>query len=258
MKIICWNVNGIRACFKKGLPDFIEKEKPDVFCVQESKAWQDQVDQDILSLKGMKSHWAQAKRKGYSGVTTFLNEELEIQVGIGVERFDDEGRVIISRHKDFDLYNIYFPNGASGAERQAYKMDFLKTLKGHLGEKLKSGREVIVLGDFNIAHRDIDIFDPQRFAKTSGFLPEERAWLSEFIDMGFVDSFRKFHPEVKERYSWWNQIERARVGNRGWRIDMICVSKGLEKKLVSADILHDVEGSDHCPIKLEISSGASL
>jgi exodeoxyribonuclease-3 len=259
MKIICWNVNGIRAASKKGLLEFVKNEDPDLFCVQETKAHREQVEPSVVELFGRKSFWSSAVRKGYSGTASFLKETAsssgEARLGIAVEKFDSEGRFVITSHKiplNFDVYNIYFPNGASGKERHDFKQEFLKSLTEHLKAELSLGQNIIVLGDYNIAPADIDIYDPIKHAKTSGFLPEEKNWFKSFVELGFVDTFRHFNPNEKNRFSWWNQMERARLGNRGWRIDMICVSKNLVPYLKRADILDHIEGSDHCPILLEL------
>ncbi len=249
MKIISWNVNGIRACHKKGLVQFVQSEKPDIFCVQETKAHIDQVEDEAKKLTRQFSYWSSAVRKGYSGVATFVDQApLQTTFGIGIPEYEAEGRIICTDHGPFDLYNIYFPNGGSGEERHLFKQKFLKDLSAHLKEKLARGREVIVVGDYNIAHEDIDIYDPIKLSNESGFLPEERAWFDSFIAMGFIDTFRHFHPEKANKYSWWDNRTFARVSNRGWRIDYICVSKGLKKYLSSADVLDGVEGSDHCPV----------
>jgi exodeoxyribonuclease-3 len=254
MKIVSWNVNGIRAAHKKGLEGFVRTFKPDLFCVQETKAHPDQVGPEIKSLCGYQSEWASAQKKGYSGVATFWKNETphNINIGIGVEEFDSEGRVVATDHKDFVLYNIYFPNGQSRAERQEYKMKFNHALSKHLEQVRKSGKEIIVVGDYNIAPTEIDIFDSQKYANTSGFLPIERDWLQSLFASGFVDTFRHFYPTEKERFTWWNQIDRSRISNRGWRIDLICVTSGLLPRLVSANILDDIQGSDHCPIAIEL------
>jgi exodeoxyribonuclease-3 len=249
MKIVSWNVNGIRACYKKNLMQFIENEKPDLLCLQETKAHIDQVEVGARKLSFQNSYWSSAQRRGYSGVATFVNvEPKEFKLGMGVPSYDNEGRIVITDHDKFLLYNIYFPNGGSGEERHLFKQKFLVDLHCHLKEVLKSGREVVLVGDYNVAHKEIDVFDPVRLSKESGFLPEERQWFSAFLELGFIDTFRFFKPTEKDRYSWWSYRELARVNNRGWRIDFICISKGLQAKLESADILDQVEGSDHCPV----------
>lgn len=253
MKIVSWNVNGIRACYKKGLQDFVQLEEPDIFCLQEVKANKDQVDNDHQTLGFDFSCWSSAIRKGYSGVATFSHKApLSCELGLGYPEYEGEGRVIKSDYEKFDLYNIYFPNGGSGEARHDFKQKFLKDLNQHLKTEIKKGREIVVVGDYNVAHTTMDVYDPVRLSKESGFLPEERAWFDDFLNLGFVDTFRHLHPEAKDRYSWWSYRELARISNRGWRIDYICITKGLQKYLKSADILDQVEGSDHCPVIAEL------
>ncbi len=250
MKIVSWNVNGIRACYKKGLIDFVKAEKPDIFCIQETKAHIDQVEEGAKKLIWDHSYWSSAQKKGYSGVATFTNklpQAIEYSFS-DISEYESEGRIILTNMGAFDLYNIYFPNGGSGLERHQFKQKFLRDLSLHLKEKLRKGREVIVVGDYNVAHEPIDVYDPIRLSKESGFLPEERAWFDDFLDLGFIDTFRYFKSNEAKRYSWWSYRELARISNRGWRIDYICISKGLEKFLASADILDQIEGSDHCPV----------
>ncbi len=254
MKLITWNVNGIRAAYKKGLIEFIEREEPDIFCVQETKAHPEQCEPVLLRPAGRTSHWSAAVRKGYSGVATFLREEpLDVGYGIGRPEYDGEGRFVVTLHKDFTLYNIYFPNGGSGLERHQFKQRFLEDLKTHLEPKIKSGEPIIVVGDYNVAHTDRDVYDPVRLASESGFLPEERAWMSKFLEIGFVDTFRYFHPSDTDCYTWWDQRTMARLGNRGWRIDYVCVTKNLVPRLRSAQLLMAQMGSDHCPVVVEFS-----
>ncbi len=254
MKIISWNVNGIRATLKKGLMDFVTAEKPDIFCVQETKAHIEQVEVEARKLAWNHTYWSSAQKKGYSGVATFTDvEPKHVQFHFNdIPDYESEGRIVMSDHGHFDLYNIYFPNGGSGLERHNFKQKFLKDLNQHLKEKLATGRQVIVVGDYNVAHDNIDVHDPIRLSKESGFLPEERAWFDDFLDLGFIDTFRYFKPTEAKRYSWWDMRTFARQSNKGWRIDYICVSKGLEKHLVSADILDQVQGSDHCPVVVNL------
>ncbi len=252
VKIISWNVNGIRAVAKKGIVDFLAQEKPDIFCVQETKAHIDQVEDSVKTLGFFKSYWSSAVRKGYSGVATFVHQEPKnIVKGIEHVEYEQEGRIVITEHPHFDLYNIYFPNGGSGDVRHQFKQKFLKDLNAHLKIKLATGKGVVVVGDYNVAHKEHDVYDPKRLSKESGFLPEEREWFDSFLALGFIDTFRYYKPEDKDRYSWWSYRELARITNRGWRIDYICISKNLEKYLISADILDQVEGSDHCPVVAE-------
>lgn len=249
LKIVSWNVNGIRACGKKGLPEFISREKPDILCLQETKAHLEQVEPALQNLGYPAAEWSSAVRKGYSGVATFSNTTPQATLkGTGNQAYDSEGRFVISQFPQFDLYNIYFPNGGSGEERHSFKQKFLKDLNQHLSRELRDGRQIIVVGDYNVAHTAMDIYDPVRLAKESGFLPEEREWFGNFLDLGFIDTFRHLNPAAKNRYSWWSYRELARISNRGWRIDYICISQGLLPHLVSADILDQVEGSDHCPV----------
>lgn len=253
MKIISWNVNGIRACAKKGLLEFLQKEKPDFFCVQETKAIKEQAEKEVQTLDYKSHFWVSAQKKGYSGVATFTNEVCENMRGWGQEKYDNEGRIIITKTKHFHLYNIYFPNGGSGIERHQFKQQFLHDLNDHLKAQIAAGIEIILVGDYNVAHREVDLYDPVRLSKESGFLPEERQWFDRFIELGFVDTFRFFHPDQKQAYSWWSYRELARISNRGWRIDYVCVTKGLQSKLKSAAIMADVMGSDHCPVMVELS-----
>ncbi len=253
MKIVSWNVNGIRACYKKGLMEFLDDQCPDFLCLQETKAHIDQVEDGAKTLGYQNSYWSSAVRKGYSGVATFSDiKPLVVERGIGNQKYDSEGRIVISKLPQFDLYNIYFPNGGSGEERHGFKQQFLKDLNVHLKAQLKAGKSVVVVGDYNVAHNEMDVYDPVRLSKTSGFLPEERQWFEDFLKLGFVDTFRHFHPQKKEQYSWWSYRELARIGNRGWRIDYVCISKSLLPHLKSAEILMSVEGSDHCPVVAEL------
>lgn len=187
-------------------------------------------------------------------MATFTNRYPNgVGFGIGLADFDSEGRIVVTEHDDFTLYNIYFPNGGSGQERHDYKQRFLTDLNAHLAPQVKAGKPIVVTGDYNVAHTDIDVYNPRGLASESGFLPEERAWFERFLQIGFVDTFRHFHGQERERYTWWSYYEKGRVKNQGWRIDYFCVTQNLLGRLRSADILDRVEGSDHCPVVLEIS-----
>lgn len=254
MKIVSWNVNGIRACSKKGLQDFINEERPDILCLQEVKADRDQVDAATQRLGYEYSCWSSALRKGYSGVATFSHQEpRRCELGFGIEEYTTEGRIVMTEFEHFDLYNIYFPNGGSGEVRHDFKQKFLKELNGYLKSQLDHGKNVIIVGDYNVAHKEIDVYDPVRLSTASGFLPEERKWFGEFLDLGFIDTYRYFYPNAAQKYSWWSYRELARISNKGWRIDYVCISKSLEKNLERASILDEVEGSDHCPVVAEFS-----
>jgi len=253
VKIVSWNVNGIRAVAKKGFYDFCEKEQPDILCLQETKAHPDQLDDAMSSPLGWYAHWSAADRAGYSGTCTFSRvAPQEVRYGIGIPKFDAEGRFVVTRFPEFTLFNCYFPNGGSGPERHQFKQEFLRSFTRYLMAQVRAGERVIVAGDYNVAYLDIDVYDPAGLSTESGFLPEERAWMREFLSTSFIDTFRHFHPKDPHRYTWWSYFHNARLGNRGWRIDHICVTRNLEEHLRSAEILEDVEGSDHCPVRLEL------
>ena len=257
MRIATWNVNGIRACSSKdhGFFEFLEKYDPDIFCIQETKAHPGQLSEKLIDPLNRKGYFSSAKRKGYSGTATFVkNQPEKVEHGIGIKKYDDEGRFVVTTHKDFVLYNVYFPNGASREERHDYKQEFLYDFTEHLKEEhLDHKQPVILVGDYNVAYLEHDVFDPVRLSKVSGFLPEERDWFHYFLNTGFVDVFRHFYPDKKDIYSWWSYRERARKDNRGWRIDHICVSNDLIKKVKSIEIVDQQMGSDHCPIVMDIS-----
>ena len=254
MKIISWNVNGIRACARKGFLSFLEKEDPDILCIQESKAHPDDVDEELIHPLKRLSYWSFADRKGYSGTVTFVKKAVkEMQHGIGIKKFDYEGRFMITDHGDFVLFNVYFPNGSQTEQRHLFKQEFLKRFSSYLQRLISQGKKLIVLGDYNTAYLDWDVFDPKYLKNTSGFLPEERKWFKDFLSLGFVDCYRHFYPQEKEAYTWWSYRENARKNNRGWRIDHICVTSPLVKKLKSVDILSSQTGSDHCPIVIQLA-----
>ena len=252
MKILCWNVNGIRAAQKKGLLDWLAKESPDILGVQETKAHPDQLDMNLLNPPGYQTFWNSAERKGYSGVALFAKKKpLQVKKGFGVARFDSEGRVIEIEYPEFTLLNIYFPNGKSGDERLQYKMDFYDETLKYVNKLKKQGKKIITCGDYNTAHKEIDLARPKENQDISGFLPAERAWMDKWTASGQVDIFRKLNPGPNQ-YSWWDMKSSARERNVGWRIDYHFVTPDLEPLVKSAKIMADVMGSDHAPVTLEL------
>jgi len=250
MKITTWNVNGIRAAIRKGALDWVNSFKPDILCLQEIKARPDQLEPEQREISGYHSIWNSAQKPGYSGVATFHNDSLnEIQLGIQDPRFDSEGRVIKTRHEDFTLFNIYFPNGQRDQGRLSYKLDFYKQLLEICKQMHQRGEKIIITGDFNTAHNEIDLAHPRENQTTSGFLPEERAWISYYLENGFTDIFRKLYPE-KVQYTWWTYLFRARDRNVGWRLDYFLISDQLVSTVKDVIIHDEVLGSDHCPVTL--------
>jgi exodeoxyribonuclease-3 len=252
MKIVSWNVNGIRAVEKKGFLDWVSREKADVLCIQETKAQEEQIPEPVKKVKGYHSYFSSAEKKGYSGVGILTKvEPKEIKKGFGIERFDREGRILIADYERFILFNIYFPNGKQSKERLQYKMAFYNSFLKKVTSLYRKGRKVIVCGDVNTAHTEIDLARPKENSKISGFLPEERAWIDTFLSRGFVDTFRMFTTEGGH-YSWWDYKSRARERNVGWRIDYFFISENLKNTVTSAFILDEIMGSDHCPVGIEI------
>lgn len=250
VRILCWNVNGIRAAWKKGFPDWFSGEAPEILCLQETKANPEQLDYEILKFEDYESHWASAEKKGYSGVVIYTrNKPVNVKAGLGNPYFDSEGRVIEMEFEDFILFNVYFPNGGRGPERVKYKLDFYEELFNRAEFLRQTKKNIIICGDYNTAHKEIDLARPKENQKTSGFLPEERAWIDRIVDMGYVDTFREFN-KAPEWYTYWDQITRARLRNVGWRIDYFFASKEARPRITKADIHMNVEGSDHCPIEL--------
>ena len=252
MKLISWNVNGIRAATKKGFLDYLHQEEPDILCIQESKAHKEQLTSEILKDHGYHTYWHSGIKRGYSGVSTFCKEKpLYVQEGLGIKKYDDEGRVLLTEHENFLLYNIYFPNGQKDAIRLKYKLDFYDDLLPIINEQVESGNNVIVTGDWNTAHHPIDLARPKDNLKTSGFMPIERKKIDEYVDNGWVDTFRLFHNEPG-RYSWWTYRFGARQRNVGWRIDYFFVNSEMVDLCLDADIHSDILGSDHCPVSLTL------
>lgn len=255
MRIISYNVNGIRAAIKKGFIDWLKTDPADIVCVQETKAVQDDVDAKLFDALGYHQYWFSAQKKGYSGVAVFSKVKPDnVVFGNGMKAGDDEGRVIQLDFKDIRLINAYFPSGTSGDERQGFKYEWLKELDKWLQKLKKKNPQLILCGDYNIAHEAIDIHDPKGNKNTSGFLPEERAWMTKFFESGWIDTFRVFHAEP-HRYSWWSQrFPSVRLNNKGWRIDYINVTEPLRSQLIDAEIYPDVKHSDHCPVYLELKN----
>jgi len=250
MKIIAWNVNGLRAALGKGALEWASNQKPDVLCLQEIKARPDQLKDEQQIFPGYERIWNPAERTGYSGVATFLRvPALETQLGMDAPRFDMEGRVISTLHPDFRLFNIYFPNGQRGKDRLDFKLDFYAHLLEICGLLHARGENLIITGDFNTAHMPIDLKHPKANEKNSGFLPEEREWVRKFLDHGFVDIYRYLYPE-RIQYTWWTYRLSARQRGIGWRIDYFLVSKTLSSRVKDAVIYENVPGSDHCPVEL--------
>jgi exodeoxyribonuclease-3 len=252
IRILSWNVNGIRAAYKKGFLDWINKEKPDIICIQETKAQQEQLPDELINIEGYHSYYSSALRKGYSGVAIYTKPEPKsIKKGFGIEKFDSEGRILIAEYPEFILFNIYYPNGKASPERLHYKMEFYDAFLKYVDKLKKKGKNIIICGDVNTAHKEIDIARPKENEKISGFLPEEREWIDKFLSHGYLDTFRMFNQEP-DNYTWWDQVTRARDRNVGWRIDYFYISENLKKKIKNAFIMPDVMGSDHCPIGIEI------
>jgi exodeoxyribonuclease-3 len=252
MKIISYNVNGIRAALTKDFAGWLRAENPDVLCLQETKAQPDQIDTLLFAEMGYTSFLHSAEKKGYSGVAILTKEAPDnVVVGMNNPKFDYEGRVIRADFGDLSIISVYIPSGSSGDERQAFKMEFLEAFLPFITELRKTRPNLVVCGDYNICHKPIDINHPERQIGVSGFLPEEREWLDRYEQTGMVDSFRVFDQSA-EKYSWWSYRGGARFRNVGWRIDYHWVSASLKSKLQSAAILVDVIHSDHCPVRVEI------
>jgi len=254
MRIISYNVNGIRAAIKKGFAEWLATNPADIICLQETKANKEDVDHAHFEKAGYSSYWFSAQKKGYSGVAILSRKAPDLVFfGNGIEQSDFEGRVIRADFGEITLINAYYPSGTSGEERQAYKYQWLKEFNTYLENLKKERPQLIVVGDYNIAHEAIDIHDPKGNKNSSGFLPEERAWMSHFLLNGWVDTYRNKNPETTGGYSWWSQrFPSVRLQNKGWRIDYICITQNLLPKLKAATIYPDIKHSDHCPIFAEL------
>jgi len=253
MKIVSWNVNGIRAGIRKGFFSWLHGYNPDMVCIQETKIHSDQLTDEITQTEGYFSYFFSAQRKGYSGVAVYTKKKPDnVIYGFGNEKFDFEGRVIQIIYDDLYVINTYFPNGKRDDERLKYKYEFYFAMMEYLNGLIKDGKEVLICGDFNTAHNEIDLARPKSNNKISGFLPEERILIDKYIQNGLIDTFRIMHPE-EVKYSWWSHFAKSRERNVGWRIDYMFVSKNIFENVKKADILDLVEGSDHCPIMIDLT-----
>jgi exodeoxyribonuclease III len=251
MKIISWNVNGIRAIIAKGLFDFMQKENVDVYCFQETKIHEQDIKEEHKDFSGYHSYWFSAQKKGYSGLVTYSRiKPLSVKKGIGIKEYDNEGRVLTLEFDDFYLVNTYFPNSQPELKRLDLKIDFNNKLLDFL-QKLRKNKNVVVCGDFNVAHQEIDLKNPKANMKNPGFTIEERNWFTHLLEKGYVDVFRKIYPD-EIKYSWWSYRFNARSKNIGWRIDYFVVNKEFFNKVKEIKIMNEVLGSDHCPVLLDV------
>ena len=252
MKLISYNLNGLRAALKKDLIKWIKEEDPDYFCIQETKSQEEQVPAEIFEELGYHAYWHSAEKKGYSGVLTYSKEPAsKVVMGMGKAEYDIEGRVLRTDFGDWTLVNLYLPSSTSGAERHNFKMDFLEDFGKWTKKLLKTRKKLIIVGDYNIVRLDIDIHNPTRKDKPPGFRPEERAWLQKWFDKDFKDAFREIHPEVENDFSWWSYRSGARKNNKGWRIDYVSVSKALSGHITAARHGHEAVHSDHAAVIVE-------
>ncbi|EAE1328221.1 exodeoxyribonuclease III [Listeria monocytogenes] len=250
MRLISWNVNGLRAAVKKGFLEYFEEADADIFCLQETKLQEGQIE---LDLPAYKDYWNYAVKKGYSGTAIFTKvEPLSVQYGLGIPEHDTEGRVITLEFEEFFMVTVYTPNSQAELKRLDYRMTFEDAILEYV-KNLDKTKPVVLCGDLNVAHEEIDLKNPKTNRKNAGFSDEERAKFSAFLDAGFIDSFRYFYPDLTDAYSWWSYRMNARARNTGWRIDYFVVSERLKDKLVDAKIHADVLGSDHCPVELELN-----
>jgi exodeoxyribonuclease-3 len=252
LKIISWNVNGIRAIHKKGALQWFIKEQPDILCMQEIKALEEQVPNELHDLDGYYKYYSSAERKGYSGVATFSKiKPARVMTGIDIPKFDSEGRILLLEFPKFLLFNVYFPNGKASEERLQYKMDFYEAFLDYCDNLKSLGKNLFFCGDVNTAHKEIDLARPKENKDVSGFLPIEREWLDKVQEHGYLDTFRMFNSEP-DNYTWWDYVTRARERNVGWRIDYFFVNEYFKNNVKSAFICSEIMGSDHCPIGIDI------
>jgi exodeoxyribonuclease-3 len=252
IKLISWNVNGIRAVHKKNALDWFYKQKPEILCIQETKAQKEQLPEALITIDGYHTYFASAEKKGYSGVALYSSiKPNDIKSGFGIKKFDSEGRILIADYDSFVLFNIYFPNGKQSKERLKYKLDFYEAFLDYADKLKGDGKNIVICGDVNTAHKEIDLARPKENEKVSGFLPEERAWIDKFLGHGYIDTFRLFNDKPGQ-YTWWDLKTRARDRNIGWRIDYFYISQSLEPRIKSGFILPEIMGSDHCPLGIEL------
>ena len=253
MNIYSWNVNGIRAIQKKGFVEWVLKEDLDILCIQETKAQLEQLEDKLTQIDGYRSYFFSAEKKGYSGVAVYTKTEPLSVREMGIEEFDFEGRYIELEYENFNLINCYFPNSQSEGKRLNYKLRFNKAIKQRCNELVKYGKNIILCGDLNVAHKEIDLTNPQKNEKNPGYLPEEREWMSSLLQDGYVDTFRYVYPE-ETKYSWWSYRFKNREKNIGWRIDYHIVNESFVNNIEDAVILNNIMGSDHCPVVLRVST----
>ncbi len=253
MELYSWNVNGLRAANRKGFLAWLTAIQPDVLGLQETKCSPDQLDETLRQPPGYETYWASAEKKGYSGVALYARRPpRSVQIGLGIPEFDREGRTIVADYGDFVLLNAYFPNGGRDLSRVPFKMAYCDAFLDYCNSLRAAGRSVIFCGDVNTAHREIDLARPRQNQKSTGFLPQERAWIDKVIANGYVDAFRALHPDRTDAYTWWTYITNARARNVGWRIDYFFVSQDLMPRVAAAEIHPGVYGSDHCPVSLSL------
>lgn len=253
MKLLCWNVNGIRAIARKGFLEWLEHEQPDILCLQETKASPDQLDKALLEPDHYFAYWhSSVVKKGYSGVVTYTKKKpLHVEYGMLGEKFDGEGRVVMTEFKEFALFNVYFPNGKASGDRLNFKLEFYEAFLKKIEDLRKKGKKIIFCGDINTAHKEIDLARPKENEDISGFLPIERKWIDRVVEKGYIDTLREFH-KGPDLYTWWSLQAGARPRNVGWRIDYFFLQPELKKHLKDAYILPDVMGSDHCPVGIKL------
>lgn len=256
MRIISYNVNGIRSAINKGLIDWLQTNPADIICFQETKAQKENIDYKKIEDLGFQTYWFSAQKKGYSGVAIFTKiKPQKVEYGNKIEQSDFEGRVIRLDFENTTLINAYFPSGTSGDQRQTYKYQWLNEFFHYLNELKKTRPKIIICGDYNIAHKEIDIHDPKGNKNSSGFLPEERAWMDKFLINGYIDTFRHLHFDKPHHYSWWSvRFPTVRAQNKGWRIDYISVTENLKPSIKDAQIMPNIKHSDHCPVYVELEN----